>query len=142
MGTQPPAATLHVMASGEQIRVARRLLDDDTFPDNCPTRAVFDRITSRWSTLILAALVLEPSRFAELRRRIEGISEKMLSQNLKTLVASGLVHREVEPTVPPKVTYSLTALGEDLAVPLFALIGWVGSNADDLLAQRGQDIAA
>jgi DNA-binding HxlR family transcriptional regulator len=130
------------MASGEQIRVARRLLDDDAFPDNCPTRAVFDRITSRWSTLILAALVLEPSRFAELRRRIEGISEKMLSQNLKTLVASGLVHREVEPTVPPKVTYSLTPLGEELAVPLFALIGWVGSNADDLLARRGQDLAA
>jgi DNA-binding HxlR family transcriptional regulator len=122
------------MPSTKEVRVAQRLLADDTFPDNCPTRTVLDRITTRWSTLILAALVLEPHRFAELRRRVEGISEKMLSQNLKTLVEYGLVHREVEATVPPKVTYSLTSLGKDLAVPLCELINWVGRHADDLLA--------
>jgi len=129
------------MATAKQRRTAQKLLADDTFPDNCPTRAVLDRITTRWSTLILAALVLEPHRFAELRRRVEGISEKMLSQNLKTLVEYGLVHREVEPTIPPKVTYSLTPLGDDFAVTLCELINWVGRHAEDLLAQ-GREAAA
>jgi DNA-binding HxlR family transcriptional regulator len=121
------------MPTIKEVRVAQRLLADDTFPDNCPARIVLDRVTTRWSTLILAALVLEPHRFAELRRRVEGISEKMLSQNLKTLVEYGLVHREVEATVPPKVTYSLTSLGTEFAVPLCELINWVGRHADDLL---------
>lgn len=123
------------MAMAREIRTAETLLANDTFPDNCPTRRALDRITSRWATLIIAALVLEPHRFAELRRRVDGISEKMLSQNLRTLVELGLVDREVEPSVPPKVTYSLTPLGEDLAVPLCALINWVGSHADELLYQ-------
>jgi DNA-binding HxlR family transcriptional regulator len=142
MSEQLPGSKLLRMVSTKRSHVvAQRLLENDTFPDNCPTRAVLDRITTRWSTLIVAALVLEPHRFAELRRRIEGISEKMLSQNLKTLVTYGLVHREVEPTVPPKVTYSLTPLGEELAVPLCALIGWVGDHANDLLGDR-RDLAA
>src|SRR4051812_44925184 len=121
-----------------KLQTARTLLANDTFIDNCPTRAVLNQITNRWSTLILAALVLGPHRYAELRRRVDGISEKMLSQNLKALTRAGLVHRDVEPTVPPKVTYSLTPLGRDLATPLCALINWVGTHADQLLGAQAE----
>jgi DNA-binding HxlR family transcriptional regulator len=126
------------MSEDLQLQTARTLLANDTFTDNCPTRAMLDQITNRWSTLILAALVLGPHRYAALRRRVDGISEKMLSQNLKALTRAGLVHRDVEPTVPPQVTYSLTPLGRDLATPLCALINWVGTHADQLLGAQAQ----
>jgi len=67
---------------------------------------------------------------------VAGISEKMLSQTLKQLVRYGLVHRHVEPTVPPQVTYSLTMLGSELATPLCQLIHWIGQHTDDLLAAQ------
>jgi DNA-binding HxlR family transcriptional regulator len=121
------------MATEAALSTARTLLADDGIPDNCPTRAVFDQLTSRWATLIVAALLLEPHRFAQLRRRVDGISDKMLAQNLKMLTEAGLVSRDVEDTVPPKVTYALTAFGEDFAGPLCALIGWIGAHADELL---------
>lgn len=122
------------MVTSTPASTARTLLSGKTVPTDCPQRAVLDAVTNRWSTFILAALVLEPHRFADLRRRVEGISEKMLAQNLKALTGYGLVHREVEPVVPPQVTYSLTPLGQDLAAPLFALVHWVGQHEEELLA--------
>ncbi|MEV4896171.1 helix-turn-helix domain-containing protein [Nonomuraea sp. NPDC055795] len=83
----------------------------DAFNSDCPGREVFTHVTSRWGMLIMVALRDGPLRFYLLRDRIGGISEKMLSQSLRGLVRDGLVHREVEPSVPPKVTYSLTGLG-------------------------------
>jgi DNA-binding HxlR family transcriptional regulator len=88
---------------------------------------------------VLAALVAGPHRFGALRRRVGGISEKMLS---KHLVRAGLVDREVADTVPPEVTYSLTMLGSELATPLCELIHWIGRHNDELLAaQRAYDEA-
>src|SRR5688572_2304957 len=120
--------------------VARTLLAADTFSRDCPSRAVMDQVTNRWATLILAALITGPHRFFELRDRVDGISQKMLSQNLKALVRAGVVHRAVEPTIPPQVTYSLTDLGVSLAAPLCRLIHWFGEHTPALLqAQADYD---
>jgi DNA-binding HxlR family transcriptional regulator len=126
------------MTVGDQLNTSLRLLASDTFDSECPTRPIMDKVTSRWGTLIVAALVTEPHRFSALHRRIGGISQKMLSQHLKALVSSGLVIRNVEPTVPPQVTYSLTELGTSLAGPLTDLLGWFGRNRAELLAAQQQ----
>src|SRR5215469_6670136 len=106
----------------EQVATASRLLAFDTFDQKCALRPIMDRTTSRWSTLIVAALIAGPHRFAQLHARVGGISQKMLSQNLKAPTRAGLVDREVAPTIPPQVTYSLTELGVSLAGPLTELI--------------------
>jgi DNA-binding HxlR family transcriptional regulator len=116
----------------EQLTTATRILADDTFDSRCPFRPIMDQVTNRWSTLIVAALLTGPHRFAELHKRVGGISQKMLSQNLKALVRHGLVARDVQPTVPPQVTYRLTELGVSLAGPLTELIGWFGAHRTEL----------
>ncbi|WP_406630267.1 winged helix-turn-helix transcriptional regulator [Amycolatopsis sp. WGS_07] len=112
----------------------------DAFDSECPGRAVLNHVCSRWGTLILLSLRERPARFYELRDTIGGISEKMLSQNLRTLTRDGLIRREVEPDTPPKVTYSLTELGRELATPLQGLLDWVGARTVDVVrAQRRHD---
>jgi DNA-binding HxlR family transcriptional regulator len=129
-----------IMATANDIPGARSLLLRDTFEEGCPTRSILHQVTNRWSALILAALTDEPHRFAALHTRIEGISQKMLSQNLKALVRAGLVDRSVKATVPPQVTYSLTALGTDMTVPLLMLMQWIGEHTHELIAaQRHHD---
>lgn len=120
------------MDTSDQLRTAATLLADDTFKRNCPMRSAMDQATTRWATLVLAALVQQPHRFNALQARVGGISAKMLAQNLKALERSGLVHREVEPSAPPRVTYSLTDLGADLAGPLCTLIHWFGQHAQQV----------
>lgn len=118
------------------LETASRLLATDTFDRNCPTRGIMDQVTNRWATLIVAALMSGPHRFAALHAKVAGISQKMLSQNLKALVRAGLVERSVEPTTPPQVTYSLTELGAGLSGPLTALIHWIGVHTDALLGAQ------
>jgi DNA-binding HxlR family transcriptional regulator len=120
----------------EQVATASRLLAYDTFDNKCPLRPIMDQTTSRWATLIISALVAGPHRFARLHARVGGISQKMLSQNLKALARAGLVARHVAHTNPPQVTYSLTELGVGLAGPLTDLIGWFGRHGDELLAAQ------
>ena len=120
----------------QQVATASRLLAYDTFDNKCPLRPIMDQTTSRWATLIISALVAGPHRFAQLHARVGGISQKMLSQNLKALARAGLVARHVAPTNPPQVTYSLTELGASLAGPLTDLIGWFGRHGDELLAAQ------
>ncbi|MEV5753773.1 helix-turn-helix domain-containing protein [Actinoallomurus sp. NPDC052308] len=107
----------------------------DVLEQQCP-RAVFDRVTNRWAVLIFSALADGPRRFSELTAEVAGISEKMLSQNLKILVRAGLIERSVAPTVPPQVTYSLTALGSDLAVTLHTLVHWVDDHTGTMVQAR------
>ncbi|WP_431038229.1 winged helix-turn-helix transcriptional regulator [Streptomyces sp. P6-2-1] len=117
--------------------------EGDAFRGDCPGRTVLDHVTSRWGVLILASLRAGPLRFYELRDRIGGISEKMLSQNLRVLGRDGLVDREVEPVVPPKVSYALTPLGAELAVPLQSLVDWIATRTPDIVtAQRCHDAGA
>ncbi|MET0928675.1 MAG: helix-turn-helix domain-containing protein [Aeromicrobium sp.] len=94
----------------------------DVLAGGCPSRAVLEHVTSRWGALTLAALTTEPARFGELRRCIDGISEKMLSQTLKSLEADGLVARRVQSSLPPHVDYALTPAGEKVAQAVQVLI--------------------
>lgn len=108
--------------------------------DRCPIRNLLDRIGDRWSMLILSALASGPRRFSAINRAIPDISRRMLTQTLRTLEADGLVHRDVQPTVPPSVTYSLTPMGASLAGPLLGLIEWAEENFNAVLtARRRQD---
>ena len=90
----------------------------------CPSRLVLEHVTSRWGVLILAALLERSYRFSELRREIGGVSEKMLAQTLQTLERDGFVHRDAKPVIPPRVDYSLTALGEEAARQVWELARW------------------
>ena len=107
-------------------------------PANCPSRTVLDHVTSKWGVLVIIALSQDDLRWGELRRTIEGISEKMLASTLRTLEADGLVHREAQPTIPPRVDYSLTPLGRELAERLLPLMGWIADNAADIVARPAE----
>lgn len=103
------------------------------FPAACSSRVLLDHVMSKWGVLVLVSLTDGAQRWSDLRRRAQGISEKMLAQTLKTLEADGLVHREQQPVMPPRVDYSLTPLGEELAEVLVPLLRWVGRNADGII---------
>lgn len=96
----------------------------DVLAEDCPTRQLLDRIGDKWSVLILLLLGDSDRRFNELRRRIGGISQKMLSQTLRSLERDGLVTRTVEPTMPVTVTYAITPLGRELLGALRLMIDW------------------
>lgn len=107
----------------------------DLLDPNCPTRQLLDRIGTKWTSMVVKVLAESGPgelRFAELRRRIPGISQKMLSVTLQSLVRDGLVMRRVEPTVPPAVHYQLTALGRSLEEPLAALRGWAETHMPEI----------
>ena len=97
----------------------------DVFARACPSRHVLETVTGKWGALTLAALHDEPFRFNALRRRVDGVSEKMLAQTLQALERDGLVHRDAQVTIPPRVEYSLTPLGRKVASRLLALIDLV-----------------
>jgi DNA-binding HxlR family transcriptional regulator len=106
----------------------------------CPTRLVLDRIADKWAVLVLGLLGDGPVRFNQLRRQIEGISQKMLSQTLKGLERDGLVSRKVIPTVPVTVEYSITPLGETLSATVDGLRIWAEAHIEKvLMAQRQYD---
>lgn len=103
---------------------------------NCPVRDVLDQIAGKWSTLLLLTLAAGPLRFGALRRAVPDISQRMLSQTLRTLQRDGMIDRTVFPTVPPAVEYRLTPLGRSLLGPLTALIGWADAHHGDIRAAR------
>ncbi|MBG6237254.1 DNA-binding HxlR family transcriptional regulator [Mycetocola sp. CAN_C7] len=105
------------------------------FAANCASRVVLDHVTSKWGVLILVALSGETLRWGELRRSIEGISEKMLAQTLRTLEGDGFVLRDAHPSIPPHVEYSLTDRGRELADHLIPLVRWVGANAGEIVGR-------
>ena len=110
--------------------ILRRHFPDGIFSSDCPSRVVLDHVTSKWGTLVILALSEgEPLRWSELRRRAEGVSEKMLAQTLRMLEADGLVHRDARPVVPPHVEYSLTARGRELAERMVPLMDWIADHA-------------
>lgn len=121
-----------------EVSRARPGSTDGVFPQKCATRTVLDHVTSKWGVLILLALQQESLRWGELRRAIEGISEKMLASTLRTLEADGFVHREAQASIPPRVDYELTELGHELALRLLPLMDWIADNADGIMA-NGRD---
>ncbi|MBF6150305.1 helix-turn-helix transcriptional regulator [Nocardia nova] len=113
-------------------------LEADVFARNCRSRPVLQNVASRWGALALVALREGPYRFSALRRRVDGISERMLSQTLQALERDGMIHREVQQTIPPRVEYTLTELGEQVADQLYGLIAILEDNIDVISA--AQDI--
>jgi len=112
----------------------------DVYAKNCPTRLVLDRLADKWALLVLNRLTDEPVRFNRLRRDIEGVSQKVLTQTLRNLERDGLIAREVFPTVPVTVEYSLTPLGRTLTETVGALTHWAEENFDSVrLAQQSFD---
>jgi DNA-binding HxlR family transcriptional regulator len=103
---------------------------------------VLDRIADKWTALVIQILARGTRRYAELQRAIGGISQKMLTQTLRSLERDGLVQRKVHPVVPPKVEYSLTRLGRTLIEPLHALCRWSEKHLAELQANRARAKAA
>jgi len=134
MGTQ------HVLADTENAEESFDDLPFDVLAQRCPSRPVLEHITGRWGSLVLIALRESPARFNELRRRVDGVSEKMLAQSLHALERDGLVVREVHSTIPPRVEYSLTPLGAQTAEKLWDLVVHLESSMPQvLLAQQDYD---
>jgi DNA-binding HxlR family transcriptional regulator len=116
----------------------------DMLKQQCPTRQVLTRIADKWTMLVITLLSEEEMlRFSELRRQIEGVSQKMLTQTLRGLERDGLVTRTVYPTVPVTVEYRLTDLGRSLGETVGAIRSWAYSNMDEIEASRERyDLAA
>lgn len=103
---------------------------------NCPSREVLKHMTNRWGVLVLVALLGGTHRFSELRRKIGGVSEKMLSQTLQDLEADGFVKRISHPVVPPHVEYNLTDLGEQAAAKVAAIVDWIEENMPVIMRSK------
>jgi DNA-binding HxlR family transcriptional regulator len=102
----------------------------------CELRDLLDRLSDKWSLLVVELLGDGPRRFSELRRQIDGISQRMLTLSLRQLERDGLVHRTVYPTVPPKVEYSLTPSGDTLLGALVPLVEWTRVNRQSIVDAR------
>ena len=104
----------------------------------CPARTVVEVLANKWTMLVMSTLQLngEPMRFNELRRRLQGLTQKVLTQTLRALERDGLVTRTVYPTMPPRVEYALTALGSGAADLLHAVGSWAEQNIDEILVAR------
>src|ERR1700709_165258 len=100
------------------------VLPPNVYSATCPTRQVLDLIADKWTALVIGALEDEPKRFSQIQRRIDGISQKMLTQTLRSLERDGLVGRKVYADVPPRVVYTLTPLGDTLCAPIAAIRRW------------------
>jgi DNA-binding HxlR family transcriptional regulator len=110
----------------------------DVFSEHCPSREVLRHVTGRWGVLLLAALMDGTQRFGELRRRVGGISEKMLAQTLVWLEQDGFVQRIAHPGAPPHVDYRLTPLGEEVGRRAGALADWIEGNLPGIQAAQRQ----
>jgi DNA-binding HxlR family transcriptional regulator len=103
---------------------------------DCPARAVLGHVTGRWGALVLGALFSGTQRYSELRARIDGISEKMLAQTLRHLERDGLVSRRQYPSVPPRVDYTLTPAGREVALRVDSLIGWLQDHVEEFVVAQ------
>jgi len=102
----------------------------------CPSREVLQHVTSRWGVLLLVVLMGGTHRFSDLRRKVGGVSEKMLAQTLKALEADGFVHRESYATVPPHVEYTLTPLGRQVGKRVESLADWIETSLPVIMDAR------
>ena len=113
-----------------------REVSSEVFTEGCSTRVVLDHIMSKWGVLVLLALTDGTHRWGELRREVQGISEKMLASTLRTLEADGLVARTSYPEVPPRVEYALTDLGQELMQRMLPLVEWIAREAEGIVARE------
>lgn len=119
--------------------LARRMERGHVFDATCQSRDVLVHLTGKWNVLLLIALRDGTMRFAELRRKVGGVSERMLAKSLQQLEAHGLVIRKSYPVVPPHVEYTLSPLGHEAANRMATLTDWIEENIHSLIERRGQD---
>lgn len=105
------------------------------FRPDCPSRPILDQIADKWSMMAMAVLA-EPCRFNEIKRRLDGVTQRVLTQTLRRLERNGMITRRVLPTSPVGVEYSLTPLGESLREPFLHLYSWTVAHADEIQARQ------
>ena len=115
---------------------AQAKVEYDAFLATCPARQLLDRISDKWVTLILTALADGPQRYSDLSRRIAGVSQKMLTQTLRSLERDGLLTRSVTPSVPVRVDYDLTALGRTLMPLISTIKTWAETHMPEVATAR------
>jgi len=108
----------------------------NVYSQDCPTRTVLDIVADKWTSLLIVALVPGTKRFQQLKREIGGITQKMLTQTLRSLERNGLVERRAYATVPPRVEYTLTRLGHTLSETLEALQEWSVAHVEEIQRAR------
>jgi DNA-binding HxlR family transcriptional regulator len=108
---------------------------------DCPSRVILQHVTSRWGGLVMFVLATGTHRFSEIRRKIGGVSERMLAQTLQLLETDGLVDRVSLPVVPPHVEYSLTPLGQEAAARVVELASWIEAHLPQILSERAAKAA-
>lgn len=117
-------------------RRAQARMEYDAFIAECPTRKLLDRISDKWVCLVLAALAGGAMRYGDLSRKIAGVSQKMLTQTLRSLERDGLVTRTVTPSVPVRVDYELTTLGASLQSVMYTVKDWAETYIEEVEAAR------
>lgn len=130
------ADTASTVATGATRTLAQQMRRGELFTADCPSRDVLQHVTSRWGVLVLVALLAGKVRFSDLRRRIGGVSDKMLAQTLQGLERDGFVLRKSYPVVPPHVEYSLTGMGIEVARKVEGLADWIEANLPRIMSER------
>ena len=122
--------------SSENVSLLERIRMGEILARDCPSREILNHVCSRWGVLVLVVLLDGMHRFSELRRKIGGVSEKMLSQTLQSLEQDGFIDRKALPVVPPHVEYSLTPLGVEVAKQVDGLTTWIEQNLPRIMEAR------
>jgi DNA-binding HxlR family transcriptional regulator len=123
------------MTHNDLSAAARKVMRGNVLAADCPSRLILQHVTSRWGALVLIALADGTLRFAQVRRRVDGISERMLAQTLQVLESDHLVLRVAKDVVPPHVDYTLTPLGAEVATRVLNLSAWIEDNLPALIVQ-------
>jgi DNA-binding HxlR family transcriptional regulator len=122
--------------SSENVSLLERIRMGEILARDCPSREILNHVCSRWGVLVLVVLLDGMHRFSELRRKIGGVSEKMLSQTLQSLEQDGFIDRKALPVVPPHVEYSLTPLGVEVGKQVDGLTTWIEQNLPRIMEAR------
>lgn len=124
------------MTNTKTAKLSELMRRGELFSVKCPSRTILNHVTSRWGVLVLMALMDGTHRFSELRRKVGGVSEKMLAQTLQCLEKDGFVKRVSLPVVPPHVEYTLTSMGEEVSHKVESLADWIEENTSRIMKVR------
>ena len=108
------------------------------FSEKCPSREIFKHVTNKWGLLALVALSSGTMRYSDLKRKLQGVSEKMLSQTLQILEQDGFIIRTAYPVIPPHVEYSLTDMGKEIAIRMETLVDWIEVNLPNIMKYKSK----
>lgn len=122
------------MSGEKSSRITLAMRRGEVLSSECPSRGILKHVTSQWGVLVLLVLLDGTHRFSQMRRRIGGVSEKMLTQTLQQLEKDGFVKRVSYPVVPPHTEYSLTPLGQEISLRVQSLTDWIEENIGQILS--------